>query len=472
MTDESLAHLTLTEVAAAIAAGKTSSLEVTRACLARIARHDDKLGSIAGIDPEAAEQAARAADADLGAGKSRGPLHGVPLAHKDMFYRAGRVSACGSRILADFVPDHTATVLTRLDAAGALDIARLSMVEFALGTTGHNEVAGTPRNPWNRAHITGGSSSGPGAAVAARFVYGALGSDTGGSIRLPAACCGLIGLKPTYGRVSRHGAMPLSFTLDHIGPLTRSVADAALMLHVIAGPDSNDVTSGPRPVPNYTKALGRGIKGLRVATPENYFYEGVTADVAALMRRSLDVLAGLGAEIVPVRLPDSIAEANALNLLIIAVEGAAFHGRWLRQRRQDYGRLTHDRLLPGLLYPATAYVEALTARQTILADLAEAVFARADVLHTPVWSIPAPTIAESDQTAHPNAMEMIAASGRCVRPFNLVGLPAISVPAGFTANGLPSAFQLIARPFAEDTLLAAAAAYEAETACTAAAPPL
>ena len=463
--------LTATELAAAIATGKMSSLEATRACLARIEQYDNDLGSVAGIDRQAAEDAARAADAELAAGTRRGPLHGVPLAHKDMFYRAGRVSACGSKILADFVPDHTATVLARLDAAGALDIARLSMVEFALGTTGHNEVAGTPRNPWNRAHITGGSSSGPGAAVAARFVYGALGSDTGGSIRLPAACCGLVGLKPTYGRVSRHGAMPLSFTLDHIGPLTRSVADAAVMLRVIAGHDPHDPTSSDRPVPDYDKALDRGVKGLRVATPENYFFDDVTAEVADLTRRSLDVLADLGAEIVPVRLPESINDANALNLLIIAVEGAATHGRWLRERRGDYGRLTHDRLLPGLLYPATRYVEALTLRQTVLADLAGAVFARADVLHTPVWPAPVPTIAESDQTAHPQAMEMIAASGRCVRPFNLVGLPAISVPAGFTANGLPAAFQMVARPFDEETLLAAAAAYERETRCTAPKPP-
>ena len=467
-----LTDLSATELAAAIATGKTSSLEATRACLERIEQYDDALGSVAGIDPEAAERAARAADAELAAGTPRGPLHGVPLAHKDMFYRAGRVSACGSRILADFVPNHTATVLERLDAAGALDIARLSMVEFALGTTGHNEIAGTPRNPWNREYITGGSSSGPGAAVAARFVHGALGSDTGGSIRLPAACCGLVGLKPTYGRVSRHGAMPLSFTLDHIGPLTRGVADAALMLRVIAGHDPLDPTSSNRPVPDYTKVLDRGVKGLRVATPENYFFDDTTAEVADLTRRSLDVLADLGAEIVPVRLPESINDANALNLLIIAVEGAAAHGRWLRERREDYGRLTHDRLVPGLLYPATRYVEALTLRQTILADLAGAVFERADVLHTPVWPSPVPTIVESDQTAHPRAMEMIAASGRCVRPFNLVGLPAISVPAGFTANGLPSAFQMVSRPFDEETLLAVAAAYERETRCTALESPL
>ncbi|RMD65400.1 MAG: amidase, partial [Alphaproteobacteria bacterium] len=249
MGDEALADLGLVEAARGIVARQFSSLELTEACLARIARIGPALNCIAAIDPDAARHAARAADDELAAGRIRGPLHGVPLAHKDMFYRAGRRSACGSRILADFIPEVTAHVLTRLDAAGALDIAQLNMVEFALGTTGHNEITGTPRNPWNPAHIPGGSSSGSAVAVAARLVFAALGSDTGGSIRLPAACCGLIGLKPTYGRVSRFGVMPLSFTLDHIGPLARTVADAAWILQVIAGPDPADPTSSPQPVP-------------------------------------------------------------------------------------------------------------------------------------------------------------------------------------------------------------------------------
>ncbi|MFQ5776314.1 MAG: amidase [Kiloniellaceae bacterium] len=472
MADDSLAALTLSELAEAIAARRISSLEATQASLARIERHGEALNCIAGIDPDAALRAAKDADTALAAEGPRGPLHGVPLAHKDMFFRAGRPSACGSRILADFVPAQTATALARLDAAGALDIARLNMVEFALGTTGHNEITGAPRNPWNPAHITGGSSSGPAAAVAARMVYGTLGSDTGGSIRLPAACCGLVGLKPTYGRVSRHGALPLSFTLDHVGPLTRSVADAALMLQVIAGHDPNDPTSSRRAVPDYRGALDGGVRGLRIAVPDNYFYDPVEAEVADLVRATLEVYAGLGAEVVPVRIPDSIALANPLNVLIIAAEGAAFHGRWLRERRGDYGRQTLGRLLPGLLYPATRYVEALNFRQTVLADLNEAVFAHADLLHTPVWPFPVPTIADSDLATNPGFMEFITATGHCVRPFNYTGLPAISVPAGCTANGLPAAFQLAGRPFAEALLLRAAAAYERETGCTRASPPL
>ena len=472
MVDDALAGLTLTELAAAIGARKVSSLEATENCLAGLERHGPALNCVAGIEPEAALEAARAADAELAAGRARGALHGVPLAHKDMFYRAGRVSACGSRILADFVPEVTSTALARLDRAGALDIARLNMVEFALGTTGHNEITGAVRNPWNPAYVTGGSSSGPGAAVAARLVYGALGSDTGGSIRLPAAACGLVGVKPTFGRVSRHGAMPLSFTLDTVGPLARSVADAALILQTIAGPDPNDPTTGAEPVPDYLSDLEAGVRGLRIATPENYFYDPVDAEVAALVRASLEVFAALGAEIVPVEMPASIALGNPLTMLILAVEGAAFHGRWLEQRRADYGRQTLGRLLPGLLYPAKRYVEALSLRRKVVDELRAAVFERADVLHTPVWPFPLPTIEESDLAANPGFTEFIAATGHCSRPVNYAGLPGVSVPAGFTANGLPCAFQLVGRPFDEALLLRAARAYERETGCTTPAPAL
>ena len=472
MPDDALAGLTLTELAAAIGARKVSSLEATENCLAGLERHGPALNCVAGIEPEAALEAARVADAELAAGRARGALHGVPLAHKDMFYRAGRVSACGSRILADFVPEVTSTALARLDGAGALDIARLNMVEFALGTTGHNEITGAVRNPWNPAHVTGGSSSGPGAAVAARLVYGALGSDTGGSIRLPAAACGLVGVKPTFGRVSRHGAMPLSFTLDTVGPLARGVADAALILQTIAGPDPNDPTTGSEPVPDYLSDLEAGVRGLRIATPENYFYDPVDPEVAALARASLEVFAALGAEIVPVQMPASIELGNPLTMLILAVEGAAFHGRWLEQRRADYGRQTLGRLLPGLLYPAKRYVEALNLRRKFVDELRQAVFERADVLHTPVWPFPLPTIEESDLAANPGFTEFIAATGHCSRPVNYAGLPGVSVPAGFTANGLPCAFQLVGRPFDEALLLRAARAYERETACTAPAPAL
>lgn len=472
MSDDALAALSLTELAAAIATKDVSSLEVTRNCVARLERHGPTLNSVAALDAEAALEAARAADAELAAGRARGPLHGVPLAHKDMYYRAGRPSACGSKILADFVPEVTATALTRLDQAGALDIARLNMVEFALGTTGHNEITGAVRNPWNAAHITGGSSSGSGASVAARLVYGALGSDTGASIRLPAAACGLVGIKTTFGRVSRFGALPLSFSLDTVGPLARTVSDAALILQAIAGRDPADPTTHTAPVPDYLAGLEDGVRGLRIAAPENYFYDSVDSEVAALTRASLEVYASLGAEIVPVEIPDSLAYANGMTMLIIAVEGAAFHGRWLETRRDDYGRQTLGRLMPGLVHPARRYVEALSFRRQVIEELGAAVFARADVLHTPLWPFPVPTIAESDVAANPGFNELISATGHCTRPVNYTGLPGVSVPMGFTGNGLPAGFQLVGRPFDEAGLLRVARAYERETAWSGQAPAL
>jgi aspartyl-tRNA(Asn)/glutamyl-tRNA(Gln) amidotransferase subunit A len=470
MPDDALAALSLTELAAAIATKEVSSLEATRNCVARLERHGPALNSVAALDAEAALDAARAADTELAAGRARGPLHGVPLAHKDMYYRAGRPSACGSKILADFVPEVTATALTRLDRAGALDIARLNMVEFALGTTGHNEITGAVRNPWNPAHVTGGSSSGPGASVAARLVYGALGSDTGASIRLPAAACGLVGIKTTFGRVSRFGALPLSFSLDTVGPLARTVADAALILQAIAGRDPADPTTSTAPVPDYSAGLEDGVRGLRIATPENYFYDPVDSEVAALTRASLEVYASLGAEIVPVEIPASLAHANGMTMLIIAVEGAAFHGRWLETRRGDYGRQTLGRLLPGLVHPARRYIEALSFRRQVIEELGAAVFERADVLHTPLWPFPVPTIAESDVAANPGFNELISATGHCTRPVNYTGLPGVSVPAGFTGNGLPAGFQLVGRPFDEARLLRAARAYERETGWSSQAP--
>jgi aspartyl-tRNA(Asn)/glutamyl-tRNA(Gln) amidotransferase subunit A len=471
MTDE-ITSLSLTEAAQAIRDKKISSVEMTQACLARMERLAPVLDCIAEVKPDAALAAAAEADADLATGNRRGPLHGVPLAHKDMYYRRGRISACGSKIRADFVPDQTSTALTRLDEAGALDIARLNMVEFALGLTGHNEVVPTPRNPWNTDHMTGGSSSGAGSAVAARLVYGAMGSDTGGSIRFPASCCGLIGMKPTYGRVSRFAVMPLSHSLDTLGPLTRTVADNAAMLGAIAGPDGNDATASPLPVPDYLAGLEDGIKGLRVAIPENLFYDPVDSEVRVLMDDSVQVMRQLGADIIPVKIPDSVTATNGMNNLISMTEGAALHQNWIAERSQDYGRQTLGRLITGLCASATRYIQALNLRHKILAEFAEAVFEKADILHLPSMIVPVPTLAESDLAGNPGFSEFITKMGHCTRPFNYLGLPGLSVPCGFTKSGLPAGMQLVGRPFDEATLYRAARAYERETGCTDQAPAL
>ncbi len=459
----------LVQIAAALKNREISSVEITEAAIHALKTRGCNLNAVAGLDPDTAVAAARRADGDLASGHIRGPLHGVPLAHKDMYYRAGRISGCGSRIRADFVPRVTSTALKRLDAAGALDIARLNMVEFAAGPTGHNEITGTPSNPWNPEHLTGGSSSGPAAAVAGRMVFAALGSDTGGSIRLPASACGLVGIKATYGRVSRFGAMPLSFTLDHVGPLTRTVEDCALMLQVLSGFDPRDPTSSRKPVPDYRRDLEKGAKGCRIAVPENYFREPLHADVARVMDESIRVFENLGAEIVPVRLP-GMEHANPLVTLIIAVESAAYHDRWIRERPGDYGRQTLGRFQAGLFYPAVRYVEALAYRQEFLARFNDAVFSKADVLHAPVWPYPVPTIAESDVEANPGFSDFVMNLTRCTRPFNYLGLPALSVPSGFTHNGLPCGFQLVGRAFDETTLFRIARAYERETMCSAVSP--
>ena len=466
------ADLGLIDAARLIAARKLSSEEATRAAIARLESVGARLGAVAGLDAERAIAAARAADAGLAKGGSVGPIHGVPLAHKDMFYRPGRVSACGSRIRAGFVPKVTAAALKRLDQAGALDVARLAMVEFALGVTGHNEVAGTPKNPWNPEHVTGGSSSGSGVAVAARIVAGALGSDTGGSVRFPAACCGVVGMKPTLGRVSRFGAMPLSFSLDTVGPLTRTVADNALMLRVLAGFDARDPATSRLPVPDYLAAIEDGVMGLRLGVPENHFFQPAADEVRALIEAAVATFRKLGADVRTAETPESVAALNGMTSMITATEGAALHARWMRERPRDYGRQTLGRLAAGAMTPATAYIEAIAERPRLLAEFMETAFRNADVLILPVMIVPVPTIAEADMAANPGFSEHIVRMGHATRPINYLGLPGLSVPCGFTGNGLPCAFQLVGRPYDEATLYRAARAYERETGATDRAPDL
>ena len=472
MTNSEITHFTLTEIAHAIAVRDVSSVEVTRACLDRIEQHNDKLNTIAGLDGEAALIAATRADDDLASGNSRGPLHGVPLAHKDLFFRARRLSEWGSSMMTGYRPETTATVLTRLDDAGALDIARLNMVEFALGATGHNNDTGTPRNPWNIDYIPGGSSSGSGSAVAARFVFGALGTDTGGSIRHPAYCCGLVGLKPTYGRVSRYGAMPLSFSLDHIGPLSRTVSDSAHIMQAIAGHDLKDSTTSTLPVPNYLESLGRSIKGLRIAVPNNHFQDAVDPVLRPFLDDSIDVFRACGAEIVHVTLPKSLELAASLGAILLSVEGATRHSKWIREHFGEYNAAQFKRLLPGLYYPATRYLEALNLRTKVVSEFVNAVFDVADLFHAPSVPIPVPTVADSDLANDPNFNDFVGRFTGYNRPFNYMGLPALCLPAGFDVQGLPLGFQLVGRPFDEAMLIRVGHAYERETTWTQMAPSL
>lgn len=449
----------LAQIATALCDRKISSVEVTQASLQRLKARGAEMNAVAGIDEvDALAQAERADASDLA-----GPLAGVPLAHKDMYYRPGRISACGSKIRENFVPDILSGALRKLDEAGALDIARLNMVEFALGVTGHNEITGNVRNPWNPDHITGGSSSGSGSMVAARATFGALGSDTGGSVRLPAACCGVVGMKVTMGRVSRFGAMPLSYTLDTVGPLTRTVRDNAMMLAALAGYDENDPSSANEPVGAYVEGLETGVKDLTIGVPTSHFLDDITPELGDRFQAAVDILKAAGANIVDVDMPNRIDVTNALTSIVTSAEGAAIHQHWMETRPDDYGTQTFSRFAGGLSTPATRYIQALNLRTDMLAEFNEMVFGKVDVLMTPMMTMDIPTIAETDVRDGENAAELLGKVGHCSRPVNFLGFPGLAVPSGFAKSGLPSSVQFVGRPFDEATLYRVGRAYERET---------
>jgi aspartyl-tRNA(Asn)/glutamyl-tRNA(Gln) amidotransferase subunit A len=455
------ALLSLTEVAQAIARKRVSSREVTQSCLDRIAQWQPCLNAFMTIEAEQALAAADAADAALAKGHNRGALQGVPLAHKDMYYDAGKVVTCGSKIRRDWVATTTATSLQRLKDAGTIRLGSLQMVEFAYGPTGHNPHYGAVHNPWNVHHITGGSSSGSGSAVAARLTFAALGSDTGGSIRMPAHFCGVTGLKTTVGRISRAGAMPLSQSLDTVGPLARTAEDCALLLGLMAGADPNDPTAVVGAVPDYMAVMGGSLKGFKIGVPTAFYVDDLDADTARILDETVATLKREGAQIVPVELPEQ-RQLTAACQFVLAVEAAAFHKRWMIERPQDYGPQVLMRLQNGLAMPAVSYLEAMRWRGPALAAHLAAT-AGVDAVLAPVAPSAAPTIAESDVGNSPDAEAMIQRLTRFTRPVNYLGLPSLAIPAGFTGTGLPVGMQLIGRPFDEATLLRAGAAFQRAT---------
>ncbi len=470
-----LIDLGLIELAEAIRARRVSAREALEAALARAAEVQPAINAFIAVDAAGARSAADAADRELARGGPIGPLHGVPLAHKDMYFRKGRVSACGSAILRNTPADRTATVLQRLDAAGALDIARLNMAEFAFGPTGHNLHFGDCRNPWNPERITGGSSSGSGAAVAARAVWGALGSDTGGSIRLPAAICGVVGIKPTLTRVSRFGAMGLSFSLDSVGPLARTVADAARLLRVIAGPDPLDPTSALHPVCDYEAAARRGascgLAGRRIGVPTGYYSEGLDAEIREAWNAGARRFESLGARVVEVP-PPFHEHLSPLAGAITASEAATLHADWMRSRPQDYSPQVRARIEMGFAVSARHYLACLTARSRLVRAFVDQVFAACDVLWLPVLSDPVPERGATDFGDGPGMVAGLAALTRLTRPLNYLGLPAVALPAGADRNGMPIGMQLAGPPFAEARLLLIASAFEAAAGLSDQRPPL
>jgi aspartyl-tRNA(Asn)/glutamyl-tRNA(Gln) amidotransferase subunit A len=426
-----------------------SSVEVTQALLARIERWQPKLNAFVRLEANEALAAATEADAQLARSGPKGALHGVPLAHKDMYYFAGMPAGCGSKIREGWIASQTSTVIRHLEDAGAIRLGALHMVEFAMGPTGHNPYLGPARNPWDTARITGGSSSGPAAAVAARLIYAALGSDTGGSIRTPANFCGVTGLKASYGRVSRANVLPLSFTLDTVGPLCRSAEDCALIAELIYGEDPLDpVTAGASP---WNKAATqRPANSLKIGVPKRFYVDDLQADVAAALDGTIALLRKLGAKIVSLDLPDP-KPIDAAAYVVLSVEATSFHAPWLRTRAQDYTAPVRARLQSGLAYSAVEYLEALRWRGPALAAHLEAI-GDVDIVVTPAARTVAPKIADTDPSgANADAIKEMSAF---LRPMNYLGLPALVVPVAHSAEGLPIGLQFIGRPLGDETLIA------------------
>lgn len=449
--------MTILEAARLLHTRKASSVELTGEALARTQQLNPKLNAFITVTEEAARASAKRADQERKRGIDRGPLHGIPVAVKDVFSTKGVRTTCGSKLFADHVPDRDAAVVEKLSSAGAVIIGKTGLHELAYGVTSNNPHFGAVRNPWDPSRIPGGSSGGSGSAVGAGMVFMATGSDTGGSIRIPAAYCGTVGLKPTFGRVSRFGVMPLDFSLDHMGPLTRSVRDAAVVLEAIAGFDPRDETSSRRPVPSYLPAEHVSIKNLRIGVPENFFYERLDAEVEAAVRRTIAAATDLGATIISVRVPD-IAAINAVGRVIVMAEASAVMARYL-ERRDQFGADVMALLDQGRLIPATDYVNAQRLRRQYQLEF-QKVWERVDCLLTPTAPIVAPRIGDATAAIGEQSEDVRLASTRLVRSINVLGLPALSIPCGVNRDRLPIGCQIIGKPFGEPEILRVGATLE------------
>lgn len=458
-----LADLTLVEASRLLSARTVSARELTEACLDRIDALQPLLNAFIRVDRETALAQAAAADERRRSGEAVSPLSGIAMAHKDMFDLAGRPASFGSKIAAGRQATRTATAIGRLEERGAVTIGGLNMSEFAQGPTGHNPHYGDCRNPWSLPRISGGSSSGSGAAVAARMVFASIGSDTGGSIRIPASCCGVTGLKPTYSRVSRHGVMPLSFSMDCIGPLARTAADCALLLEAIAGHDPADPTSSRAAVPPYSEGLTGDLRDCRIGVPRNWGAQDVDPVIGEAFANGLDILVSRGATLAAIDLP-VLPEIAACSAVVSRVELGTVHARWMRERPQDYAANVGGRMYPAYAIPGTYYVEALRRRGAILTAFCRDVFGKVDLIAVPTIPRPIPTRVETDiETGGEAELERFLSPSANTRLFSYLGLPAISVPMGFDGNGLPVGLQLAARPFGEPRLLRAGDAYQRDT---------
>ena len=448
--------MTILEAARELRARRVSSVELVTAALERIGRLNPELNAFLTVTGESALRAARQADSELASGRARGLLHGIPIAVKDLFLTRGVRTTAGSKLFENHVPDHDAAVVERLAAAGAVALGKLNMHELAYGVTSDNPHFGPVRNPWDTARSPGGSSGGSGAAVAANLVYAAMGSDTGGSIRVPAAFCGTVGLKPTYGRVSRYGALPLAWSLDHMGPLTRSVRDASVLLNAIAGYDRRDPASSRHPVVDYVPDDGCSIRGVRIGFVASFF-ERVSGDVELGVRGAMAHAASLGAEVRPVTVPD-LAALNAVGRVILMAEASAVMEPY-RERRQDFGADVLALLDQGRLIPATDYIDAQRLRRAMRREFRK-VWREVDCLLVPTTPHPAPRIGETTIRFEGQDEDTRLAATRLARGINVLGLPALSMPCGLSSSGLPMGLQIVGPAFEEALILRVGAALE------------
>ena len=445
----------LQQVSELVRKKSASPVELTQACLKRIEKFNPALNAYITVMGEQALARARELEAERQSGKWRGPLHGIPIGLKDLIDTAGVRTTAASAIFADRVPSEDAEVVRRLKAAGAVLVGKLNMHEFAYGATSVPSHFGPVHNPWKLDHLAGGSSGGSAAAVSAELCYGALGSDTGGSIRQPSAYCGIVGLKPTYGRVSTRGVIPLSWSLDHIGPMCRTVADAALLLNAIAGYDPIETTSVDVPVPDYSRALHSKVSGFRLGIPRAIFYEQLDPEIAAATDKAIDFLGKLTAGARDVQLP-------AYPILpIVGAEAYAYHHPYISNTPELYQPSTRQRIEGGAKVTAEAYIQARRELDRLRRAVGE-VFSTVDLLVTPTTSIPPSTIAEAERPDIP-PLGGTALSLRNTSPFDIYGLPTISIPCGFTSAGLPIGIQISGPRFGEAQVLALAQAYEQAT---------
>ncbi|GEN34214.1 amidase [Aneurinibacillus danicus] len=452
-----LAAKSIEELAPLLRDREVSPVEITEAVIHQTETYNKQINAYIKIDADAAMVAAKNAEKEIMDGKYRGPLHGIPMALKDIFYFKNEVATMGSKIHKDFVPSYDATVVEKLKEAGVVFTGKLNMHEYAWGATTNNPHFGPCRNPWNLEKIPGGSSGGSGAAVAADMTIASLGTDTGGSIRIPASACGIIGLKPTHGRVSKYGCFPLAWSLDHIGPMTKTVRDAAIMLEIIAGYDDKDPTCINIPTTSYTSALNGDVSKLVIGINESYFFRDVDLDVEKNVRQGIRLLEEMGARVVTVDIP-ALEYAELAEMITITSEASAIHHQNLIERSQDFGDDVRVLLEFGELFSAVDYLQAQQIRHQLDLDFRKA-FQSVDVLITPTLPFTPPSIGQDTLTLNGKEVNFLDHVIRFTGPENITGLPAISIPCGFS-NGMPVGLQIIGPAFKEDVILNVAYAIE------------